>query len=34
LRLDVVSGFTSQSIGKWAKTRLTPGCVVLCDGLG
>ena len=33
LRLDVVSGFTSQSIGKWAKTRLKPGCVVLSDGL-
>jgi hypothetical protein len=26
--------FTSQAIGKWAKTRLTPGCVVLSDGLG
>ena len=34
LKLDVVSGFNSQAIGKWAKTRLTPGCVVLSDGLG
>jgi hypothetical protein len=34
LKLDVVSGFTSQSIGKWTKTRLAPGCVVLSDGLG
>jgi hypothetical protein len=33
LKLDVVSGFTSQAIGKWAKTRLKPGCVVLSDGL-
>jgi hypothetical protein len=33
LKLDVVSSFTSQSIGKWAKTRLAPGCVVLSDGL-
>jgi hypothetical protein len=34
LKLDVVSGFTSQAIGKWAKARLKPGCVVLSDGLG
>jgi hypothetical protein len=27
LKLDVVSGFTSQAIGKWVKTRLKPGCV-------
>jgi hypothetical protein len=33
LKLDVVSGVTSQAIGKWAKTRLKPGCVVLSDGL-
>jgi hypothetical protein len=34
LKLDVVSGFTSQAIGERAKTRLKPGCVVLSDGLG
>ncbi len=34
LKRDVVSGFTSQAIGKWAKTCLTPGCVLLSDGLG
>jgi hypothetical protein len=34
LELDVVSGFTSQAIGKWAKARLKPGFVVLSDGLG
>jgi hypothetical protein len=34
LKLDVVSGFTFQAIGKWAKARLKPGCVVLSDGLG
>jgi hypothetical protein len=34
LKLDVVSGFTSQAIGQWAKARLKPGCVVLSDGLG
>jgi hypothetical protein len=34
LKLDVVSGFTSLAIGKWAKTRRTPGCVVLSDGMG
>jgi hypothetical protein len=34
LKLDVVSGFTSQAIGKWAKARLKPGCVGLSDGLG
>ncbi len=34
LKLDVVSGFTSQAIATWAKARLKPGCVVLSDGLG
>ena len=34
LKLDLVSGFTSQAIGQWAKARLKPGCVVLSDGLG
>ncbi len=34
LKLDVVSGFTSWAIGKWAKARLKLGCVVLGDGLG
>ncbi len=33
LKLEVVSGFTSQAIVKWAKTRLKPGGVVLSDGL-
>jgi hypothetical protein len=34
LKLDVVSGFTFLAIGKWAKARLKPGCVVLNVGLG
>jgi hypothetical protein len=34
LKLDLVSGFTSQAIGQWAKSRLKPSCVVRSDGLG
>jgi hypothetical protein len=34
LKPDVVSGITSQAIGKWAKARSKPGCVVLSDSLG
>jgi transposase-like protein len=34
LKLDLVSGFTSQAIGQWAKARLKPSCVVRSDGLG
>ena len=34
LKLDLLSGFTAQAIGKWAQARLKPGCVVLSDGLG
>ena len=34
LKLSMVSGFTSEAIGKWAKACLAPGCVVTSDGLG
>lgn len=34
LELNLVSGFTSQAIGKWARDNLTPGTWVLNDGLG
>lgn len=34
LKLNLVSGFTLQAIGKWAKTNLAPGTVVRSDGLG
>ena len=33
LKLSLVSGFTSQAIGKWAKAALVPGCFVTSDGL-
>lgn len=34
LKLNVLSGFTAQALGKWAKASLTPGTVVSSDGLG
>ena len=34
LKLSLVSGFTSEAIGQWAKACLAPGCAVLIDGLG
>ena len=34
LKLNLVSGFTSQAIGKWARANLAPGTWVLSDGLG
>ena len=34
LKLNLVSGFTSNAIGKWAKASLAPGCAVISDGLG
>ena len=34
LKLNLVSGFTSDAIGKWAKASLVPGCAVISDGLG
>jgi hypothetical protein len=34
LKLDLISGFTSQAISKWAKARLVPGTIVTSDGLG
>lgn len=34
LKLSMVSGFTSDAIGKWAKANLAPGCAVISDGLG
>jgi transposase-like protein len=34
LKLNLVSGFTSQAIGKWAKANLAPGTCVTSDGLG
>lgn len=33
LKLHLVSGFTSQAIGSWAKANLAPGTVVSSDGL-
>lgn len=33
LKLSMVSGFTSDAIGKWAKANLAPGCAVISDGL-
>lgn len=33
LKLSLVSGFTSQAIGKWAKAALMPGTFVTSDGL-
>lgn len=34
LKLALVSGFTSEAIGKWAKASLAPGTCVMSDGLG
>jgi len=34
LKLNLVSGFTSDAIAKWAKASLAPGCAVVSDGLG
>ena len=34
LKLNLVSGFTREAIGKWAKANLTPQTTVLSDGLG
>jgi hypothetical protein len=33
LNLNLVSGFTSEAIGAWAKPSLAPGCAVVSDGL-
>ena len=34
LKLNLVSGFTLNAIGNWAKASLAPGTVVTSDGLG
>lgn len=34
LKLHLVSGFTLQAIGNWAKASLAPGTLVSSDGLG
>lgn len=34
VKLNVVSGFTTQALSKWAKANLLPGTVVSSDGLG
>jgi transposase-like protein len=34
LKLNRVSGFTSEAIGKWAQASLLPTTVVISDGLG
>lgn len=34
LKLSMVSVFTSDAIGKWAKACLSPGCAVISDGFG
>jgi hypothetical protein len=34
LKLDMVSGFTSDAIAKWAKASLMPKTIVTSDGLG
>ena len=34
VKLNLVSGFTSKAIGKWAQASLLPGTVVTSDGLG
>jgi hypothetical protein len=34
LKLDMVSGFTSEAIAKWAMTSLLPKTIVTSDGLG
>ena len=33
LKLSLVSGFTLEAIGKWAKANLAPGSLVISDGL-
>ena len=33
LKLHLLSGFTSEAIGKWAKANLIPGTKVISDGL-
>lgn len=33
-QLDMVSGFTSDALAKWAKAILLPKTIVTCDGLG
>jgi hypothetical protein len=34
LKLDMVNGFTSEAIAKWAKASLLPKTIVTSDGLG
>lgn len=34
LKLEIVSGFTSDAIAKWAKASLLPKAIVTIDGLG
>ncbi len=34
LKLSMVSGFTSDAIGKWVKACFSPSCAVISDGLG
>ena len=34
IKLNLVSGFTLNAIGNWAKASLAPGTVVTSDGLG
>ena len=34
LKLSLVSGFTLDAIGKWARAHLVPGTIVTSDGLG
>ena len=34
LKLDRVSGFTSEAIARWAKTSLLPKAIVISDGPG
>ena len=34
LKLNVLSGFTREAVGKWAKANLAPQTAVLSDGLG
>jgi len=34
LKLNLVSGFEREAIGKWAKASLTPQTTILSDGLG
>lgn len=34
LKLALVSGFTLEAVGRWAKSSLWPGALVMSDGLG